>query len=467
MHRAGDEHAARGVHDAHEHGIGARELGGDARQQRERAGVVALARGRGRLVERRELRREAARADGRMRGLERAAGDLGDAVGQREILRRQRLAGVAPAEDDGDARALGVAQREAEHRGGAAVALERDVGGLARDRGALVGQRAPGEAAVGAQVPALHPAGAAARAGGDHEAPVRLAHGDGGPVAGEALGGRAADRIEHAVEVERDAGEQAGGRAHAVGDRGAAPQRGAMGRVELGRGRGADALEHAARRAEQGLHGLGRRAGDLRPELDERPLQRADERDEAETALDAAGDLALEHERRERRAVGVAQRALERLERLLAARAHARERDALGREHLVRHERAALEQRRAQLGQQREAGRLGLGSLVDHGAQHRAVRRPASARDRWTTLRPVSVPPGRRTRWKDRADDPELERELIEELDRRRRARAEDRQRRAQERRSRWVIWLFVLLTAGAAVAIGYGALSVARSLFG
>jgi hypothetical protein len=89
------------------------------------------------------------------------------------------------------------------------------------------------------------------------------------------------------------------------------------------------------------------------------------------------------------------------------------------------------------------------------------------SRGRWTTLRPVSVPPGRRTRWKDRADDPELERELIEELDRRRRARAEERQRRALERRSRWVIWLFVLLTAGAAVAIGYGALSVARSLFG
>ena len=80
----------------------------------------------------------------------------------------------------------------------------------------------------------------------------------------------------------------------------------------------------------------------------------------------------------------------------------------------------------------------------------------------------VSVPPGRRrTRWKDRSDDPELERELLEELERRRRAREEDRQRRAQERRSRWVIWLFVLLTVGAAAAIGYGALQVARSLFG
>ena len=114
--------------------------------------------------------------------------------------------------------------------------------------------------------------------------------------------------------------------------------------------------------------------GDLRAELDERALQRAHERDEAEAALDAAGDLALEHERRERRAVRIAQAALERLERLLAARAHARERHALGREHLVRDERAALEQRRAQLAEQRKAGRLGLGSLVDHGAQHRALR---------------------------------------------------------------------------------------------
>ena len=64
----------------------------------------------------------------------------------------------------------------------------------------------------------------------------------------------------------------------------------------------------------------------------------------------------------------IAQGALHRLERLLAARAHARERHALGCEHLVRSERAAFQQGRSQLDQQREAGRLGLGSLVDHGA---------------------------------------------------------------------------------------------------
>ena len=64
----------------------------------------------------------------------------------------------------------------------------------------------------------------------------------------------------------------------------------------------------------------------------------------------------------------IPQRSLQRLECLLAARAHARERHALGRQHLVRREGAAFEQRRAQFHQQREAGRLGLGSLVDHGA---------------------------------------------------------------------------------------------------
>ena len=89
-------------------------------------------------------------------------------------------------------------------------------------------------------------------------------------------------------------------------------------------------------RPEHGLGGLERRARDLRSQLDEGTLQRAHERDEAEAALDAARDLALEHERRERRAMRVAQRALQRLECLLAARAHARERHALGCEHLVR-----------------------------------------------------------------------------------------------------------------------------------
>ena len=119
---------------------------------------------------------------------------------------------------------------------------------------------------------------------------------------------------------------------------------------------------------EHGLGGLQRSARDLRAQLDECALQRAHERDEAEPALDAARDLALQHERRERRAVRIAQGALQRLERLLTARAHARERHALGCEHLVRGERAAFEQGRPQLCQEREAGRLGLGSLVDHGA---------------------------------------------------------------------------------------------------
>ena len=136
--------------------------------------------------------------------------------------------------------------------------------------------------------------------------------------------------------------------------------------VEFGCSCGADALQHAAGGAEQRFGGLPGRPGHLGAELDERALQGTDEGDEAQARLDAPRHFPLQHERRERRAVRISQRALERLERLLAARAHARERHALGREHLVRDERAAFEQGRAQLGQQREAGRLGLGSLVDH-----------------------------------------------------------------------------------------------------
>ena len=138
MHGARDEHAARRVEDAHEHGVGAGELGRHAREQRQRAGVVPLARGGRRLVERGQLRRQAARADRGVRRLERAARDLRDAVGEREILGRERLAGIPAAEHDGDARTIGVAQREREHCRRPAVALERDVGRIARDRGALV-----------------------------------------------------------------------------------------------------------------------------------------------------------------------------------------------------------------------------------------------------------------------------------------------------------------------------------------
>ena len=215
-------------------------------------------------------------------------------------------------------------------------------------------------------MPALHPPRAAARARRDHEAPVGLAHRDRGPVACQALGRGTADGIQHAIQIERDARQQARGRAHAIGDRRPPPQRRAVRRVQLGSRRGADPLQHAAGGAQQRLGGLRRRARHLRAELHEGALQRADERDEAEARLDAAGDLPFQHERRERCPVRIPQRALERLERLLAARAHAREGHAFGRQHLVRDERAALQQGRAQLDQQREAGRLGLGSLVDH-----------------------------------------------------------------------------------------------------
>jgi hypothetical protein len=108
MDGASDEHSPSGVENAHEHGIGAGKLRRHTSEQREGARIVALAcRGCG-LVEYRELCGEASRSHGGVRGLECAPGDLRDAVGQREILGCKRLAGVAAAEDHGDALAIRV-----------------------------------------------------------------------------------------------------------------------------------------------------------------------------------------------------------------------------------------------------------------------------------------------------------------------------------------------------------------------
>jgi hypothetical protein len=67
-----------------------------------------------------------------------------------------------------------------------------------------------------------------------------------------------------------------------------------MRRVELGGCSGADALEHASAGREHGLGGLQRSPRDLRAQLDERALERAHQRDEAEATLDTARHLALE-----------------------------------------------------------------------------------------------------------------------------------------------------------------------------
>jgi hypothetical protein len=73
-------------------------------------------------------------------------------------------------------------------------------------------------------VPALHPASPATGARRNHQAAVGLAHGDRRPVARQALGRGAADRVQDTIEVEGDSGQQAGSGANAVGDRGAATQ---------------------------------------------------------------------------------------------------------------------------------------------------------------------------------------------------------------------------------------------------
>lgn len=70
-------------------------------------------------------------------------------------------------------------------------------------------------------------------------------------------------------------------------------------------------------------------------------------------------------------------------------------------------------------------------------------------------------------RWRDRAEDPELESELISELERRRSERVAERQRRDEDRRSRRLFAVFVLLALSCAAVLGYAALTILRSLFG
>jgi hypothetical protein len=73
----------------------------------------------------------------------------------------------------------------------------------------------------------------------------------------------------------------------------------------------------------------------------------------------------------------------------------------------------------------------------------------------------------RSIRWVEEAEDPELERRLIVELEQRRRARQEDRHRRAADKRSRRLFLLYALVTLALVVTIGYGVLTLSRSVLG
>jgi cell division septal protein FtsQ len=65
------------------------------------------------------------------------------------------------------------------------------------------------------------------------------------------------------------------------------------------------------------------------------------------------------------------------------------------------------------------------------------------------------------------AEDPQLERQLQEELAQRRQARIDDRRRRRYEKRETLLFWFFALLLAGLVGLIGYGVVVVARSVLG
>ena len=75
--------------------------------------------------------------------------------------------------------------------------------------------------------------------------------------------------------------------------------------------------------------------------------------------------------------------------------------------------------------------------------------------------------PQRSIRWIEEAEDPELEKRLLVELEQRRQARREDLRRRALEKRSRRLFLLYAVVTLALVVTIGYGVVTISRTIFG
>jgi hypothetical protein len=75
-----------------------------------------------------------------------------------------------------------------------------------------------------------------------------------------------------------------------------------------------------------------------------------------------------------------------------------------------------------------------------------------------------SGPPAK---WVSEAEDPQLERQLQQELAQRRQARIDDRRRRRYEKRETVLFWFFALVLAGLVGLIGYGVVVVTRSVLG
>jgi hypothetical protein len=75
--------------------------------------------------------------------------------------------------------------------------------------------------------------------------------------------------------------------------------------------------------------------------------------------------------------------------------------------------------------------------------------------------------PQRSIRWIEEAEDPELEKRLLVELEQRRQARREDLHRRALEKRSRRLFLLYAVVTLALVVTIGYGVITISRTIFG
>ena len=468
MHGAGDDDVPARVEQPHERDLAAGEPGGREREQRERGSLVAGECGVSGPAQQRDLLAQPARTGRGARRREHATGDLGDAVGERDLVRAERLAAVPAAEDQPDGRPCGIAQRDRDHRLGALLALVRDLGGIGRDPRVIRLERGTREAVGDAQRPALHEARAAADRGGDHEPSVGLGQRHGAPVAAQRLGGRPRDLRERAVDVDRRRGERARGLAHLVELRGATAQDRAVGGLDLGHRGSGDSLDEPPGRADELDCGTRLDAGARLQHRSERAVQAVQRGCERQAAGDRACHAPAEGHRGGLLAARIAQAVLERVERHVDGLAHRSERHAVRGHGVMRRERGALEQHGAARDEQRDRR---AGSVVEvvwfHFHPGSRIRPTDHTSCACGTLNAMADGPGRRGRWVSEPEDPALEVQLQRELEQRRQARIEARRRRRYEKREGLLFWFFALLLAGLVGLIGYGVVIVTRSVLG
>ena len=468
MHGAGDDDVPARVEQPHERDLAAGEPGCGERQQRQRGSLVACERGVSGAAKQCDLFAQPASAGRRPCRREHAPGDLGDPVGERDLVRAQRLAAVPTAEDQADGRSCGIAQGDGDHGLGPLLALVRDLRGIGRDPRVLRLERSAREAIGDTQRPALHEPRATSDRGGDHQPPVRLGQRHGAPVAAQRLGGRPRDLGEGAIDVDEAAAS--------------APAASASGRAAPRDGAGSpgERPRPPPPRQRRPARPAARRL--LRARLRHEPRRRRTPAGPIRARRAArAGRMPAAGRRRPRvpradRVVprrpprdAVAQAVLERVERHVDRLAHRAERHAVRSHGVMRSERGALEQHGAPRDEQRDrraepSSTVGSGSTSMRGSGYaRPTTVPALA---VRSFRCLTGPDGDGAGFQS----PKTQRSRCSysasssSVDRHGSTRDGGA---ATRRREGLLFWTFALLLAGLVGLIGYGVVIVTRSVLG